>query len=538
MVVEPMKSSKYWRKRFVLQQQALLNIGYEQYQEIAEQYQIAISSVEDDLLKWYSRLASNNDISMAEAKKWLNTAELKEFKWNVNQYIKYGKKNALNPLWMKELENASARVHISRLEALKLQMKQQVEDLYSKQAAIVGETARKIYTESFYRTAFEIQKGVGVGSTFATLDTNRINKVLSKPWAPDGSNFSSRVWANKDKLVNTLYQEVSQMITRGDASDKAIRVLSEKFNVSKRAAGRLIMTESAAFSSIAQKEAFNTLDVEKFEIVATLDMNTSKKCQKLDGKIVDMKDYEVGVTANPFHPHCRTTTVPWFSDFNESEMRVARDNIDRSTYKVPANMKYEEWYQKHIIDKHGADKAEIFKKKHRNKPNDKIQHKKYKAIFKDERFNSFEKFQELKYNKPKEWTTIKSQKQGVMNTRGFDEIKSLEHGLGNLEVRSWYKAKIDGIPNQIRDKRTLKQQAIKAHSLRNKYREQARELMIDQDARKAIDKKYPNISFEELMADKKNVYGLVGSDAYGDVIRSSRTSSRKFDKKAGMKEGE
>ena len=35
--------------------------------------------------------------------------------------------------WMKELENASARVHISRLDALKIQLQQQAELLYSNQ---------------------------------------------------------------------------------------------------------------------------------------------------------------------------------------------------------------------------------------------------------------------------------------------------------------------------------------------------------------------------------------------------------------------
>lgn len=44
--------------------------------------------------------------------------------------VPYGEQNAIDGAWMKQLENASARVHISRLEALKLQLQQQAEVLY------------------------------------------------------------------------------------------------------------------------------------------------------------------------------------------------------------------------------------------------------------------------------------------------------------------------------------------------------------------------------------------------------------------------
>jgi hypothetical protein len=60
-----------------------------------------------------------------------------------------------------------------------------------------------------------------------------------------------------------------------------------------------------------------------------------------------MKDYQVGVTAPPFHPWCRTTTVPYFED-NYGE-RAARDEKTGKTYYVPSNMKYADW-KKTFVD--------------------------------------------------------------------------------------------------------------------------------------------------------------------------------------------
>ena len=100
----------------------------------------------------------------------------------------------------------------------------------------------------------------------------------------------------------------------GADPQKAIDALAKKMNTSKHNAGRLVMTEEAYFSSTAQKEAFQELGVEQFEIVATLDSHTSEICRMMDGKHFPMTDFQPGATAPPFHVYCRSTTVPYFDD--------------------------------------------------------------------------------------------------------------------------------------------------------------------------------------------------------------------------------
>jgi len=45
-----------------------------------------------------------------------------------------------------------------------------------------------------------------------------------------------------------------------------------------------------------------------------IDNKTSEICQQMDGKHFKMSDFQAGVTAPPFHPWCRTTTVLYFDD--------------------------------------------------------------------------------------------------------------------------------------------------------------------------------------------------------------------------------
>ena len=347
-----MKNSDYWINRFSQLESVTNKDAMEAYRDVEEIYQKAQTELENKINTWYQRFATNNQISMAEARKLLTTGEMKELKWSVEEYIKHGKENAISGQWAKELENASARFHVSRLEALKLQTQQSIEALYGNQLDIVDSAMRKAYSQRYYRTAFELQKGFGVGFAVDRLDENTLSNIINKPWAVDGYNFSKRIWTNKEKLIGELHSSLTKNIITGADPAKAIKEIRSKMGVSSNAAGRLIMTESAYFGSVAQKDMLNNLDVEKYEIVATLDSKTSEICRSLDGKVFDMKDYQAGITAPPFHPYCRTTTAPYFDDWEElgvERERVARNDKGKN-YFVDGNTTYKEWEKEFVKD--------------------------------------------------------------------------------------------------------------------------------------------------------------------------------------------
>jgi len=320
-------------------------------EDMQNQFRMAQNSLQMDIEHWYQRLADNNEISYAAAKRLLKAGELEEFHWAVEEYIKHGKENALNQQWMKQLENASARVHINYLQAMKLQLGQHAELLYQKYHNGVTDFLTNIYSDNFYHTAYEIAKGSGVAGNLAELDTRRINLVLTTPWAQDGRNFSDRIWQNKDKLVRELHMELAQCIIRGENPDKAAARLADSMDVKVRQARTLIYTESAAIAMTAQRDCFQELDVEEYEVVETLDSITCSFCQDMDGKHFPLSDYQVGITAPPFHPNCRGCTCPYFKDeFTAAEKRSAR-NKEGEIYYVPSDMNYKEWKQSFVKNK-------------------------------------------------------------------------------------------------------------------------------------------------------------------------------------------
>lgn len=352
-----MNNAEYWKLRFEQLEQAQNQKGVKAYADLERQYKEAQKQLEGQIARWYQRFATNNGISLAEARQYLKGADLKEFKWDVQEYIKYGQDNALNSGWMKELENASAKYHISKLEALKVQTQHSLEVMYAKQFGTMHGALSDAFESGYYHTAYELQHGFNVGWDIAGLDQAQIEKVLAKPWAADGYNFSERIWGNKNKLISEVHNELSRNIMLGADPQKAIDSLAKKMNTSKNNAGRLVMTEEAYFSSAAQKDCFENLGVEQYEIVATLDSHTSDICRSLDGKHFPMKDYQPGVTAPPFHVYCRSTTVPYFDEQFDIGERAARDEETGKTYYIPDDMNYQEWKETFVDggDKSGFD---------------------------------------------------------------------------------------------------------------------------------------------------------------------------------------
>ena len=374
--------------------------------ELTRQYQIAIVAIEADIAKWYQRFADANGITLAEAGKLLNSDELEEFQWTVEEYIRRGEQNAVSGQWMKELESASARVHISRLESLKMQLRQHAEELIGRQLKTLPEILHATYREGYDRTVYELSKGAGVMLSYQGPDFRRIDRVLGTPWSSDGKEFSERVWENRAQLVGSMNQHITQSIIRGEDPQKAINAIAKDMNVSKARAGTLVMTESAAIATRAQLDCFEDLDVEELEFQCALSEKTCGSCGDMDKLRLPRAQWEIGSSAPPLHPNCRCHLIPVLDDrYVHDAERAARDENGK-TVSVPAEMTYEQW-KKEQDAKFGEGYIDKQRKKAYNEAADRKQFEHYRVALSGDFPYSFSEFQELKYTDSDTWDMIK-----------------------------------------------------------------------------------------------------------------------------------
>ena len=68
-----MKNKEYWHKRFTELENQNTNKTAKYYENLERQFKNANKKIEAELLTWYRRFAINNNITLAEAKRILNS---------------------------------------------------------------------------------------------------------------------------------------------------------------------------------------------------------------------------------------------------------------------------------------------------------------------------------------------------------------------------------------------------------------------------------------------------------------------------------
>lgn len=352
-----MRSKEYWEGRFVELQRSQLKRADSFAHELEDLHQRMQKEIDDDITVWHKKVATANGISMADAKKLMSRKDRKEFQWTLEEYEQHAKADLLSGVTSANVMNASANWHLSYLDGMKLQLEHHVDKLYKNIDSKTRNHFKESLNENYLNTAFELQKGIGIGEKMEVpYDERKLENILRTPWASDGKNFSNRIWRDRTQLVNNLQKNLSESVIRGDSDTDMIQALSKDEKKAEFNTRRLVETESAFFDSESERQCCEDFGIEKYRFLAVLDMKTSDICQELDNKVFLEKDRQVGVNAPPMHPFCRSTTAPVIDeDFLTS--RRAKNPKTGEYDEIPPEMNYKQWKEKYVEGKENAEEV-------------------------------------------------------------------------------------------------------------------------------------------------------------------------------------
>lgn len=386
----------YWRKRAI-------ELAEKQKQEdddlclrFHREYERILHELDKEISIFYARYAANESVSMADARRLLRDAELEDFRMSLDEF----RDKALAGGFDKELEEVYLRSRISRLQALQTQVELRMMELFGSQRDVLRDHLQERYTDTYYRTVYAVSQQADVASTFARIDPQTIERILAVPWV--GSEFSSRIWADKDKLTRELTQTLSRGFVRGDSLDRMTKEFTQRMGVSESRAATLIHTESAHMAAEAAEQGYRETGVQSYRFEAALDLKTCAVCGALDQREFPLAEHETGINYPPLHPRCRCTTVP-VTEFRLGSKRAARNPATGKTEYVEKKLTYEEWRKKYVDG--DADKTEW---------------EEYQRVLGEKAPKTLEEFRNIKYTESKKW--------GIMmeNKRLFEKIDSTE----------------------------------------------------------------------------------------------------------------
>lgn len=347
------REAAYWQNRFRLLEEAKKKSADIYVDQIKRQYSLAIDIIQEKIQTFVARYAKNEMITVAQAQELLTDIELQRFKMSLEEYIRLGRENAINYSEdiARELERASIRYRVTRLEALELELKAQVASVYGLTDELTYEMLAQLYRDQYSRTAFEIFKGTGIlDTTFALPNFDEIENLIRTPWSIDGQTFSAHIWKNQTQFCQNLVDSLFEMMVLGEGYDIASKKLQKLYGGMLSDCERVVYTEAAYFQGLAQNKCYQRLGVKRYQFLCELNLKTCHRCQNLDLKVFKMSERRVGVNAIPMHPRCRCVEVPYINDANLpgyiAERRSARNQIDKSIL-VPFDMTYKEWWNKY-----------------------------------------------------------------------------------------------------------------------------------------------------------------------------------------------
>ena len=320
--------NEYWKKR----NSELLKIHAQKAddieRELIKEYERSLNGIKKEIETFYARYAGENGISMAEARKLLSRDELKGFKLSLEEFREKALDNA-DGKWTTMLDNEYMRSRVSRLEALKYQMRGEVELLKQKQEDKFSTSLKKAYSDTYYTTNKHIADSVDYAVNFAKFDRDTVKNAIYEKWL-DGSNFSDRIWNDKQKLLRELNTNLVQGITRGDSPDKMIKNISARMNVSKSRSAALYQTEYTHIMVDARLRSIMDAGCEEYEIDENIDSDICDECASMHGKHFKLSEYQQGITAPPFHTRCRGTITAYFAEDEkqDDDAETQQDDID------------------------------------------------------------------------------------------------------------------------------------------------------------------------------------------------------------------
>lgn len=303
---EGMSSEEYWNRRTEDLDKASKKAEDKVLKEVSNLYKKAFQEAKKELYDFYDKYAKDNNITMAQAMMDLTPAEARASQKKLQELKKLYETTG-NENYLREYKKLSARVKITRFHSLLDSINTELIKASGDAQMALEDYILGLYTKEHQ----EFLELFGIENK-EYINEDILNNIVNYPYA--GKQFSDRIWANKDALINYIEQDLATGLIRGLSIQKMAKSLMDRLETAYHQSERLVRTETNYILNQAHMQGYKDAGLKRYRIDAHLDTRTSKICRELDGKVFNIKDAVVGVNMSPFHPNCRTRIVPVVED--------------------------------------------------------------------------------------------------------------------------------------------------------------------------------------------------------------------------------
>src|SRR5690625_3745514 len=177
----------------------------------------------------------------------------------------------------------------NRLAGLEKEIQRHIRALTGKQAQTLRRGLGDIYADSYYSTAWAIEREVQAKLRYTILDPKVIRAAVQMPLS--GLTLDERLEARRRDVELRVRQEIVQGLIRGESYQDMARRLKDGLEIEANKAIRIARTEAHRVQVAGRRESLEHAEEMGIEGVyvwdATLDDRTRESHQDMDGQEAD-----------------------------------------------------------------------------------------------------------------------------------------------------------------------------------------------------------------------------------------------------------
>lgn len=350
------RSEKYWEQRALERLTLIERHSSEYMDQISKLYSDAKRQIYADIKRILQKYIKDSGLGAKEARELLSTRESQDILDELRKRLSAVTDDSLRRQLLNRLNAPAYRARISRLQAIEASIDTTIKQIAPLETGILEQSLIDTADLAYYRTIFDTQRGLGINFGFDGLTEETVRSVMDEKWS--GKHFSKRIWQNTDIVSAKLQEIVRQNVLTGRSWRRCMSDIEGFVDTqnagAKFASERLLRTETNYVYNSINAKAYQSIGVEKYRYLATLDGRTSEVCRAHDGNIDPdtTKEYtyenmKIGKNYPPLHAFCRSVTTARLDPELEARLtRTARDPATGKAYQVPYNMTYPQWLEK------------------------------------------------------------------------------------------------------------------------------------------------------------------------------------------------
>lgn len=264
---------------------------------LEEVYQTSIDRMQTQIDDFYISYANRSGLTRAQANRRLQNFDVQKWAEKAAQAVE---EKDFSPYTNEWLKTYNSKMYISRVELLKAELEIELQNMYSKEHAILDS-----HLTNEARAELRRQAGILGNSSSGSVD--RAKRIVNADFY--GTNFSERIWSRTGYYEHTrkeLFGSLNRIYTDMNGYRTERNRMMKNFQTTEYEAMRLLRTESARIRGHAEIESAEVHGATHYIYIA--EDKACDACKMLDGRAFKVEDAEMGVNLYPLHPNCRCSS--------------------------------------------------------------------------------------------------------------------------------------------------------------------------------------------------------------------------------------